>query len=221
MRPIFYFIIKGTLKLMNALYKRLGEWFPLLDEWSRFPGFTGWIGLSTGIACGALLLPCLSFSSISYNIVFLVAIILSLLCALVSSSSRFRFLWFFIAGAFLVCQVYGRQRIEYSAVNTHLGLDKHARLCGTIISVPEQSFGRYAFVVRCDSIVSPGNTGVLRGRCVTCYCGQKPPVSGRFAAVGRFAVPRPAANPGGFDEYLFSLSNNIWGKFYCDSIILG
>jgi ComEC/Rec2-related protein len=217
---MFYFITTGMMKTISAFYKKPLEWFPLLKEWARFPGFTGWLGLSAGIAGGALLFPLISFSSIFYNEVLLVAIILSLLCALFSSSLHFRVLWFFIAGAALVCFVFCQQRTEYSSVNSLLGPDRHARLSGTIISVPEQSFGRYAFLVRCDSVFSPGKPGVLKKKCVQCYCEQKPAASGTIVATGRFAPPHPAANPGGFDEYLFSISNGIWGKFYCDSMLL-
>jgi ComEC/Rec2-related protein len=207
------------LKSISTLCKNAIAWFPLLKEWARFPGFTGWLGLSAGIAGGALLLPLISFSSIFYNESLLVAIILSLMSALFCASVRFRMLWFFVAGAALVCLGFCQQRTEYSAVNSLLGTDRHARLSGTIISVPEQSFGSYAFMVRCDSIFSLGKPGVLKKKCVQCYCDQKPAASGKIVAAGRFAPPRPAANPGGFDEYLFSISNGIWGKFYCDSIL--
>ncbi|HUI90700.1 MAG TPA: ComEC/Rec2 family competence protein [Chitinivibrionales bacterium] len=202
------------------MHKKIFAWFPLLDEWARFPGFTGWIGLSAGIACGALLQPFLSFSSIFYNEVLIVAIILSLVPAIICASARFRMLWFFAAGAALVCQCYCQQRIEYSGLGSRICADRHARLSGVIISAPEQSSGRFMFLVKCDSVFSLGKPGALKGRHVTCYCNQKPPFSGGFSGIGRFTPPRPAANPGGFDEYLFSLSNNIWGKFYCDSIIL-
>jgi ComEC/Rec2-related protein len=208
------------VKSIYAFYKKSLEWFPLLREWARFPGFTGWLGLSAGIAGGALLLPLISFSSIFYNEFLLVAIILSLACALFCASVHFRMLWFFLAGAALVCLGYCHQRAEYSAVNSLLGAGRHSRLSGTIISVPEQSFGRYAFMVRCDSVFSIGKPGVLKKKCVECYCERKPAVSGSIVLAGRFMPPRPAANPGGFDEYLFSLSNNIWGKFYCDSIVV-
>jgi ComEC/Rec2-related protein len=219
MTPVFYFITTGMIISVQVFCKNVFEWFPLVREWSRFPGFIGWLGLSAGIATGTFLLHLKSFSSILYNEFLFVAIILSLVCALFSASVRFRVLWFFIAGAALVSSGYCQQRDEYSSMDQLLSSSRHTRLSGAIISVPAQSYGRYAFTVRCDSVFSPGNPGLLKKKCVECYSEQKPAASGCIVVSGRFVPPQPASNPGGFDEYLFSLSNNIWGKFYCDSIL--
>jgi len=193
--------------------------FPLLAEWLRFPSFAGWVAVSFGI----VLQRCLPwndvFSSISYNEILCFAIVLLSGLTLLVSFPFFRLVCFTLVGLALASQSCSIQHTEYSDAATALEHNKPAFLSGRIESIPTLSYGEYCFTVRADSIFTSGHNGALREKAVTCFSFQKPPLWGAIEVKGTFRPPRPAENPGAYDDYLNTIANGIWGRFYIDTIL--
>jgi ComEC/Rec2-related protein len=203
----------NIIKYLFALH------FPLLKEWGQFPAFIGWLGLSVGITIGAFLFQYTDFSLIFYYTYLIFTTILLFFFALVFPQPLLRFIFFCLAGVSLIFYNYGIQHTEYAHVSRLLSCNDRVYLSGTVLSVPVQSCDTYVFAVKADSIFSKTGPGVLKQKTIECRSGIKPTAASKVVLEGRFIPPRPTVSPGGFDEYLFLLSNNMWGKFYSDSII--
>jgi ComEC/Rec2-related protein len=197
----------------------LGFAFPLLSEWCRLPSFTGWIALSCGIAAQKTAPFNHVFSSLFYNEVSIVAIALSLFAAFVVSFLPIRLLLFACAGFFLASHASVDQHKVYAEAARMLDTKGAVYLRARIESVPMPSYGEYCFIVRADSVFSGTHGSALFGKAMTCYSFTKPLPSGSVTAAGRFKPPLPSQNPGAFDDYSNSMSNNIWGRFYVDTLI--
>jgi ComEC/Rec2-related protein len=201
-------------------FKRTARSFPLFADWLRLPGLVGWIGLSAGIVAGYYVLRTQHFASILYNAVLIAAIILSLCGGILLKRPRTRFAAFFVAGAAAAGLSLVHQCIEFSAARPFLSGTEHSYLTGTVLSSPVLSSGAFVFPVRCDSVFSGTQQGVLRNKVLDCRSGKEPCFAGRVTLSGRYVPPRPAVNPGAFDNYSYLLSNDTWGGFNCDSIVV-
>ena len=200
-------------------FKRTARAFPLFADWLRLPGLVGWIGLSAGIVAGHYVLRVQHFASILYNTVLTAAIILSLCGGILLKRPCTRFAAFFVAGAAAAGLSLAHQCIEFSAARSFLSGSEHCYLTGTVLSSPVLSSGTFVFPVRCDSLFSGTQQGVLRNKVLDCRSGKEPCFAGRVTLAGRYVPPRPAVNPGAFDDYSYLLSNDTWGGFNCDSIV--
>lgn len=93
------------------------------------------------------------------------------------------------------------------------------QVSGIVTSVPVQSYGQYSFTINADSLYTSNcPTYALQEKTIVCFSSQKPPVYGNVSAAGHFIPYVPAENPGGYDSYINNISNNVWGKFYCDTL---
>jgi ComEC/Rec2-related protein len=193
--------------------------FPLLAEWSRMPSFVGWVAVSFGIAAQTHVPWNKVFSSILYNEALIVAIVLSLVVALAVSYLPVRFAFFAISGFLAALCATENQHEVYRHATDALGDHAVVFLSARVESVPALSFGEYCFTVCSDSIFADNHKGAFFNKTLTCYSFQKPPQNGSFTARGRFRAPRPAENPGAYDDFLNSLANNVWGRFYVDTIL--
>ncbi len=204
---------------IGSLPKGLLGTFPRLRDWLRLPGFVAWIALSCGLGAGYFLVRFPGIYSILYDPAFVVAIILSLCIGLFSSRLLLRCVFFCVAGAATLCHSYSVQQSEFLRARPFLSGNVHARLSGALISVPVLSNGSYVFTVRSDSLFVKGHAGVLKHRAIECRSGRMPCAAGRIVCAGKYVPPRPAANPGAFDDYSYCLSSGRWGRFFCDSIV--
>jgi len=73
-------------------------------------------------------------------------------------------------------------------------------------------------MLRTDSVFVPSSNGAFKDKNILCYSSEEPPAYGSVRLTGKFWAPRKRENPGGFDEYLYFMSNNIWGAVYVDKI---
>jgi ComEC/Rec2-related protein len=208
--------MKRYLSAITAFVKTT---FPLVSEWCRLPSFVAWMALSCGIAAQKLVPWNQVFSSLLYNKILLFAIILLLVAAIMVWRPSLRFFLFAVVGLFLASYKTDEQHVVYTAAMDTLGGQRSVVLRAKIESIPSLSFGEYCFCVRADSVSTENCHSVLYGKTLTCYSFRKPPLYGSLTARGRFKPPRPAENPGAFDEFQNSMSNNIWGRFYVDSIL--
>jgi ComEC/Rec2-related protein len=193
--------------------------FPLLTEWGRMPSLVGWVAVSCGIAAQAHVPWSNVFSSILYNEALIVAIVLSLVVALAVSHVPVRFAFFAIAGFLAALCAMGNQHAVYGRAMDALNDRTVVFLSARIESAPSLSFGEYCYSVRSDSIFAANQKGAFFNKTLTCYSFQKPPQYGSFTARGRFKAPRPAENPGAYDDFLNCMANNMWGRFYADTIL--
>jgi ComEC/Rec2-related protein len=208
----------AIINTVKILYRKCVTTAPLLLTWVRFPGFIGWMALSFGIAVGTVFPSTACFSTLFYNEIVSVSIFISLLIACCSSSLPLRIICFAAAGIALAGHGYREQLGEFAVVREAAPGRSNCLLYGKIISVSVQVRGRYSFVVFSDSLVAFTKQAFLRKKTIQCSSLNTPPSYGRVVMKGTYRTPRPAENPGAFDDYLYCLSNNIWGRFYCDSI---
>src|SRR5271157_1422379 len=193
--------------------------FPVINDWLLLPGLVGWVGLSAGILSGYYVLRPVHLSLILYDIVFPSAIFLSVCAGLLCARPQARCVAFFLAGAAAAGWSVGGQQAEYFRARPFLSGAAHAALNGTVISSPEVSNGGFVFLVRSDSLFSRNAGSAFRHRVIECRSAQEPCIAGKVMLAGRFVPPRPALNPGAFDDYLYCMSRGVWGRFYCDSIV--
>ena len=139
----------------------------------------------------------------------------------VCSSKLLRTVCFFALGLCLYTYGLADQRQEFNQWRTTLSAHKKCLLSGHIVSAPCLLNGKYSFILNSDSLYSFHGPGVLKNKSIACFSYTEPPSYGSIVLSGRFTPPQPAQNPGGFDAYLYYLSNNLWGTFYGDSIIQG
>ena len=192
--------------------------FPVINGWLLLPGLVGWAGLSAGILAGYYALRPVHLSLILYDVVFPSAIFLSVCGGLLCARPQTRCVAFFLAGAAAAGLSISGQQAEYLRARPFLSDVAHATLSGTVISSPETSGGGFVFLVRSDSLFSRNAGSAFRHRVIECRSAQEPCIAGKVLLAGRFVPPRPALNPGAFDDYLYCMSRGVWGRFYCDSI---
>jgi ComEC/Rec2-related protein len=193
--------------------------FPGFTNWLLFPGFVGWIGFSAGIATGYCLLRAVLLPPLLYDAVFPSAIVLLVCAGLLLARPWARFTSFFFAGAAAVGLSICGQQVEYHRAGPFLSGNVHATLSGTVISSPEMSNGSLVFLVKSDSLSSKNRASAFRHRVIECRSPCAPCIAGRVVLAGHFIPPRPALNPGSFDDYLYCMSRGVWGRLYCDSIV--
>ncbi len=207
------------MNTLPHLIERTQRTFPGLREWAKLPGLVGWVAISAGVAAGYYVLVPFTFSSILYNGVLLSAIILSVCAGMCCGRPWVRAAAFFTAGIAVVSLCANQQRDEFSRVRPLLGNDAHhCMLAGDVVTSPVLSNGSFVFQVHCDSIFGNGARGAMTNKTIECRSITNPGCAGKVTLAGKYVPPRPAANPGAFDDFLYCLSNGIWGRFYCDSI---
>jgi ComEC/Rec2-related protein len=208
---------------LNMLLKKTGAFikniFPDIGLWINFPAFTGWCALSCGIAVGYRFISPATVPTILYNKTGFAAMVLLGMAALVFPSKLLRTVCFFTLGLCIYTSGIADQHLEFNQWKKTLSTHKKCFLSGHIISAPCLIKGKYSFLVDSDSIFSLHGPGALKNKIIACFSYIEPPSYGSVVLFGRFEPPRPNLNPGGFDAYLYYLSNNVWGAFYGDSLV--
>jgi len=194
------------------------RFFPGVLLCARLPALTGWLFLSCGIVLGYFLPITPSPEPIVYSNFLLYAMIFSCIAAIVVPLRFIRCAAFLVLGI-LVAQHDGvlRNR-EYSAWRLAYNDTREYTLSGRLSGIPCANRGGYSFTVKADSLVAALGPGVFKNKSILCYASQKPPAYGAVALTGSFRAPRARENPEDFNEYLYSLSNGIWGTFYVKSM---
>ena len=201
------------MKIIKNIYKII----PLLAIWINLPAFLSWIFFSAGIYFGKL---SADNFLIFYNNFLVIAIIILVIFAIIIHISFLRIFLFFIAGFLLINYHYGIQKNEYGLVEKVTPNNKKEKifLSGKTIGICQQVYGKYYFTVKCDSVYLKNKSFALKNKHIVCYYNYPINPNSKITATGKFYFPRPQKNPGGFDEYLYFISNSIWGKFYCDTV---
>ena len=202
---------------LNMILKKTGSFikniFPDIGLWINFPAFTGWCALSCGIAAGYRFISPAMVPTILYNKTGFAAMVLLGMAALVFPSKLLRTVCFFTLGLCIYANGIAGQHLEFNQWKKTLSTHKKCFLSGHIISAPCLIKGKYSFLVDSDSIFSLHGPGALKNKIIACFSYREPPSYGSVVLFGRFEPPRPNLNPGGFDAYLYYLSNNIWAPF--------
>jgi ComEC/Rec2-related protein len=207
---------------LNELLRTSGSWIntlvPEARHWLHLPAFIGWIALSTGIVFGYY------FRTFGYPIAALNAhaityITIILLIVAVFSKSVLRYVCLLVAGYLLIIGSLYEQDTVYNRYNSFLATAKMCTVTGTIVSAPIPCNGYYRFMVKADSVYSDNVPGALYNKNIRCSTPDTPIATGNITLCGRFKIPQPPLNPGVFDEYLYSMANNIWGTLYADTCL--
>ncbi len=200
--------------LKEPAIRSLSSRFPAVGTWLAMPAFVGWLAVSAGIACARFLptsVHLLYHNCLTWAIVFCAA------CALFFGRLWLRALLLFAVGVLSWQRAATDETSFFSRLDTIATPAPACLLHGTVASVPFASSGRYTFVVRADSM-SIGDTRVAcGGRRLLCSAYSPPRRAARVICSGRYRAPRPAANPGAFDEYSYMLSSGLWGRFFADT----
>ncbi len=191
--------------------------FPVLAVWLQLPAFTGWVSLAAGILCGNAF-PALRLHSL-YNDIYLYAIILLILTALICKNRPVRIISFFLIGyaAFALHEsnydLFARQLREQSFIESSLSIT------GKVLSPPLLSRDRYTFLLKADELYTRTDTLALSGKICKCTGPVAPPPYGTVTAVGAFRLPQRRNNPYAWDENTSLRANNIYGRFRIDSLL--
>ncbi len=217
MKYIPYFLLKITY--VKVWLKNL---FPFLDAWSRFPALTGWCGLSAGICFYFMGIEPAPTSCSFYRILSLISILFFIFFALIFSSRLLRFTCLFALGVFISMQAVDDQHSVFGNCGDRFASGAPCRLRGSVISAPVMDKGKYTVIIRVDSLISNQNICRLNHKNILCISTNEPPAYGFVEMTGTFRTPRARENSGtGYDEYLYYMSNNLWGVFYGESIVRG
>lgn len=175
------------------------------------PAFTGWLCFSLGIVLAHI------FSRLYnipiYNDVFLYAIVILLISALVIRSLKVRALLFVVCGFLLFSFNSQKEDSFFKELNSVVNIDGDETIEGKVISVPLLSRRKYNFLVAADMLYSNIDTIKMHGRALKCTGRISPPSFGKVTLKGRYRAPKRPANPYTFNEYSYLLSNRIWGRF--------
>lgn len=199
----------------NEFLRTCSSWIsihlPEARHWLHLPAFIGWIALSTGIVFGYYFHPAAALNARAITYVTIVVLITAIV-----SKSLLRFVCLLLAGYLLIAGSLCEQHTVYNRYNCILTAAKTCTVTGTIVSAPIPCNGYYRFMVKADSVYSDNSPGALYNKNIRCSTLKPPPSSGSITVSGRLITPRPPQNPGVFDDYLYSMANNIWGTLYTD-----
>ena len=197
--------------MKNSLFRNILPWL-------HFPALTGCFFLACGIVAGYALSSPRPPALIVYSNSLLYTIIFSCAAVVFTSSRLVRNAAFLLSGVLLAQHDYATRDSGYRAWRALYSDAREVRLSGRLTGIPCASGGKFSFYVTADSLFTAGNPGVFKGKNLLCYASQEPPAYGSVDLTGTFRPPRPPENPGGFNEYLYSLSNGAWGIFTVKSI---
>jgi ComEC/Rec2-related protein len=205
---------------MNILPKILRDIFPGLLYWSRMPAFSGWIALSAGIVAGkAATFPALPDTT---EALLICAVVLLTVLSLIFSRSIVRIPAFLAIGFLLMILRTSEERNVFG--HWRECFDENSRTCtlsGRSISPPLDYYGQYRFLVKADSLYDSSGVSAFAGKTLVCITDVPVPGENTLVLHGRYVPPRPRTNPGGYDQFTFYLSSDLWGTFYADSIAPG
>jgi len=194
------------------------ELFPVLLLWTRFPAFVGWCSLTCGIVFGYLLAPFGGVAPLVYPTILLYAMIFNMIIAFLFSSRIIRCLSFFLLGVLASLLHYNDQKTEYQNWQSLATDGDPCRVSGRLVSMPCASGVAFEFLVCADSLVPLHGNGVFKHKNILCHASKEPPTYGFVRLTGVFRPPHRQESPWDFDEYLYCLSNNVWGTMYVEHI---
>jgi ComEC/Rec2-related protein len=212
---------KYSILKISPVIAQLKILFPFLVQWSRYPAFVGWCALSLGITTPFLLFRFSHVSCTFYLTLTIIATLFLIFVSLAFPSRLLRFLCFFSLGCCIEFLSTYEQSAVFNRYRRIASPNEKCLLCGTVISIPIIQKGKYTFIVKADSITTAQGAGAFFHKKIMCFSEKEPPPYGAVQIKGVFRSPRPREIPGiGFDEYLYCMSNNLWGTFYGDFITL-
>ena len=198
--------------------------FPNLKYWARLPGFTAFCGVSIGICAAKIgLSACQEYvpNSLIYIHLLLAATILFMILGCLSKRAPARFALLAAGGAALfswselgIRGFYGN--MESVCENRRL-ITLTAQISSPVAETPSGNKFRAKVTVADDEETARA----LKGKTLQCVSKQPVPPFGTITAQGRYAAPRRAAGPFGFDQREHFAVNNISGSFSISRIIEG
>jgi len=191
--------------------------FPGVAYWLRLPAFIGWLCLSAGLAIAfafRLELPPQIPGAAAMPLIGAMIV-----AAVLIRKSWPRALLFFAAGLLLLAARQTEERNVMADWSCCLDADCPVLVSGRIISPPLDYKGRYRFYLRADSLMDDIGIPAFRGKTLVCITDTQPPSYARIVLRGRYLPPRPRENPGGFDQFLYCMANNLWGTVDAESVV--
>ncbi len=202
------------MRLVTGIQK----YFPRFFEWLQFPSFCGWLSFCSGIVLQQICTIPLFNVPIFYNEAIVFSIIFFGICALFIRPIALKCLLLVIAGYVCMTMSWNEQKKVYHDASVKIKNCPTSILTGTIVSQQTMfSNGKYVYLVKTDSL--NGSFGaVFKNKNLLFYTIKNIPFRSSIKANGKFSIPIPKQNPGAYDDYLNCISNDIWGRFFADSI---
>ena len=196
--------------------------FPGLFYWARLPGFAAFCGVSGGI-CAAKLCLALAPQSVPEPSIYIKTLFLSTFffatAGIFCKRPLARLVFFALCGAALFAEKELNLRDFYRKMEI-IGENRQIFTLNVRITSPvAAAYSRYKFRCRVDGAEGADAERLLRGRTLQCVSRTPLPPYGAITVQGRYAVPRPAAGPFGYDEREYFAVNNIRGAFTVSRIL--
>jgi len=196
--------------------------FPGLSYWARLPGFTAFFGASVGVcAAKAALAAAQDWApkSLLYINLLLFATFFFAAAGILCRRARLRVLFFAVCGVTLFAGTEFNLRDFYRKMG-EIGENRQILTLTARISSPVAST-RAGYKFRCK-VAGADDADVeraLKGRTLQCASRGPVPPFGTITVQGRYAAPRPAAGPFGFDQREYFAVSNIHGSFTVSRIL--
>lgn len=186
--------------------------FPGFAYWFSLPGIQAFTGLSCGIMFGSFFnspaLPQASF----YSKILILTSVLTLTSAILSRKSLYRLLLFLICGYALFTYTEIKTATFYHSVEALCIDGQFLILEGKICGPVALQNGRFQFKMRVISSPNPNIHKLFKNKLFQCTSKKAPPSSGFIKTKGFFSLPDEPIGPYGFNQKVYFLTQNLWGK---------
>jgi len=196
--------------------------FPGLFYWARLPGFAAFCGVSCGICAAKLCLarmPQCAPESIIYIKTLVLAVFFFAAAGIFCKRPIARLLFFALCGAALFAEKELNLRDFYRKMEVigenHQIFTLKVRITSPVVS----AYSSYKFRCKVEGADGAEVEQALRGKTLQCVSRALVPPYGSVTVQGRYALPRPAAGPFGYDQREYFAVNNIRGVFTASRIL--
>ncbi len=202
---------------------RMKALFPGALYWSRLPCVVAACALCCGIVASSTLFApeqtAGSLNSTLYHYVFSLATITALICGILSKSTAFRSLFFFVAGFLLHSHAELRYEHFRHQMEQTMQYSSYLQISGTITGRSTERLGSHLFEIRVENSSKTPVSALLRGKKIRCIHSSPPPSTGRVQLTGVFSLAQKNALPFGFNESAYFQSQRLWGTLEVDKIV--
>jgi len=201
---------------------RVWETFPVLPYWARLPGFAAFCGVSVGICAARVALFLVPESDFLLSIP-LKLLFAAMLCAgaagILCRRTGLRTLFFGICGTALFGGSELGSRDFYGQMESIGENHQIMTLTLRISSHVAEQYGGYRFRAKVVGGEDADVDQLLKGRTLQCMSRSPVPAYGVISVQGKYAAPRPAAGPVGYDQRVHFAVNNIHGSFTVSRVL--
>jgi len=205
------------MKLINV-----AKTFPALVYWARLPGFAAFCGVSGGICAARIWLLSMAdelfLTSIPLNLIWGI-MVLTAGAGIFCRRMVLRVVFFGICGMALFAGSELGLRDFYGRMEAVTENHQIMTLTVRISSPVAEKHGGYRFRAKVIKAEDVDVNQALKGKTLQCMSRRPVPPYGVMTVQGRYAIPRPAAGPLGYDQREHFAINGISGGFSISRIL--